>query len=178
MIPGIVIGALTFPGFVIQNVARRLWCDLLGIQVYEARYFRGMIVHEPIDNPTKAALVAFAPLSVNTLLCAVLLFPVYFSFLLKSNAGRQGVAQGLLSWLGFAIGMRALPTRATVNSYIQNLPAHLHRGVSYFILRSAAKVFVVIDLLKYFWVDAIYVALVGMATPWLITRIYMAFQHY
>src|SRR5262245_62904376 len=132
-IPGIVITLLTFPGFVMQTVARRFCCDLLGVPVYEAHYFKGTIIHEKIDSPVRAALVAFAPFCVNTVLCGVLLFPVVFSFALNSFANdQQAGIQLLLGWAGISIGMHALPASATVNHYFESLPEDVHRGWSYF----------------------------------------------
>jgi hypothetical protein len=174
-IPGIFITILTFPGFVMQTVARRFWCDLLGVSVYEAHYFKGTLIHEKIDSPVRAAFVVFAPFSVNTVLCGVLLFPVIFSFLLDSAATDQNAAiHLLLTWVGIAIGMHALPTRATINHYLESLPEHRRRGWVYFILRVTERFFILIDFLKRFWLDLVYAVVVGMATPWLITRIFIA----
>jgi hypothetical protein len=169
-IPGIVITIVTFPGFVMQTVARRFWCDLLGVPVYEAQYFKGTIIHERIDSPARAALVAFAPFSVNIVLCAVLFFPVAFSFLLESNMTGQ---DAVLAWAGISIGMHALPSHATVKEYLENLPEHARRGWVYFCLRVTGGLFILIDFLKRVWVDLVYALAVGMSAPYLITRAFM-----
>src|SRR5262249_11598653 len=172
-IPGPIITILTFPGFVMQTVARRFWCDLLGVPVYEAHYFKGTITHEKIASPVRAALVVFAPLSLNTVLCAVLLFPVVFPLFLGSTA-HEGPIYALLTCAGISIGMHALPNRPTINYYLESLPEHMRRGYVYSILFVIGLVFILIDFLKRIWFDVVYAAVVGMATPWLITRIFMA----
>jgi hypothetical protein len=176
-IPGIVITILTFPGFVMKTVARRFWCDLLGVPVYEAHYFKGTITHEKIDSPVRAALVVFAPLSLNTVLCAILLFPIVFSVFLGST-GQEGTIysffMSVLMWAGISIGMHALPTRTTINYYLESLPEHMRRGFVYSILFVTGQFFILIDFLKRFWLDLVYAVVVGMATPLLITRIFMA----
>src|SRR5262245_28796696 len=145
-IPGIFITILTFPGFVMQTVARRVWCDLLRVPVYEAHYFKGTLVHEKIDSPVRAAFVVFAPFSVNTMLCAVLLFPVMFTFLLQSDEMARPIIT-LLAWAGISIGMHALPTRATINHYLESFPEHTRRGWVYFLLRVTGIFFIAIDFL-------------------------------
>jgi hypothetical protein len=174
-IPGIVIAILTFPGFVMQTVSRKFCCDLLGIPVYEARYFKGTIIHEEIVSPARAAIVAFAPFLVNTALCGVLFFPVAFSFLLGSSAvGHEGWIQSVLAWAGISIGMHALPARATINQYLENLPEPVRHGFGYFLIRAGGVFFISIDFLKRFWLDLVYALVVGMATPYLMTRLLIA----
>lgn len=174
IIPGIVITLVTFPGFVMQTLASRFCCDLLGVPVYEAHYFTGTIIHEKIDSPVRAALVAFASFFVNTVLCAVLLFPVVFSFALDSFTYEQAGIQLLLGWVGISIGMHALPARATINHYLESLPEDTRRGWIYSILLGTSAVFILIDLLKHLWFDLAYAVIVGIATPFLITRLFMA----
>ena len=173
-IPGIVITILTFPGFIMQTVARRFWCDLLGVQVYEAQYFKGKIVHERIDSPARVALLIFAPFTVNTVLCGVLFFPVGFSSFLGSDAtGQEATIQSLLAWAGISIGMHALPTQTTFNEYLEDLPEHMRHGRFYFMLSEIGAFFSLIDFLKWFWLDLVYALVVGLTTPYLITRIFM-----
>jgi hypothetical protein len=173
-IPGIVITILTFPGFVMQTVARRFCCDLLGVPVYEAHYFKGTIIHERIDTPVRAAVVAFAPFSVNTVLCGLLVFPVVFSLALGSSANEQeGAIRLLLAWAGISIGMHALPTRGTINQYLESLPEDMRRGWVYSMLLVTGAFFILIDFLKRFWLDLVYALVVGIATPFLITYLFM-----
>jgi len=70
--------------------------------------------------------------------------------------------------------MHALPKRTTINYYLESLPEHLRRGYVYSILFVTGQFFILIDFLKRFWFDVVYAVVVGMATPWLITRIFMA----
>lgn len=172
IIPAIVITAVTFPGFVMSSVAAKFWCDLLGVPVYEARFFKGTIVHEAIPSPWRAELIAFAPFTVNTLLCAILLFPVAFSFLLGSE--NISAIDVVLAWAGVSMGMHALPTRAKIREYLDRLPDEFRSGLCYGLLNVAAAIFVLIDLLRFVWFDLVYAGLVGIAAPVAITTLYMA----
>jgi hypothetical protein len=173
-IPGIFITILTFPGFVMLTVARKFWCDLLAVPVYEAHYFKGTLIHEKIDSPVRAAFVVFAPFCVNTVLCAVLLFPGTFPQLLGSDLPDPKALYLVLNWAGISIGMHALPTRATINDYLESLPEHRRRGWVYSILRVTGSFFILIDFLKRFGLGFVYAVAVGVAVPMLITRIFMA----
>lgn len=156
-----------------STVAVKFWCDLLGIPVYEAAYFKGTVVHEPIHSPWRAALVTFAPLTINTVLCAILLFPIAFSIL--TGTQKALVFDGILAWAGVSIGAHALPSKAKIESYLDRLPDDVRRGPFFGLLCAAGLVFVVIDFLKRVWFDFIYAGLVGAAAPIAITRLYMAF---
>ncbi|MDM0053810.1 hypothetical protein [Variovorax sp. J22R115] len=147
------------------TVARRFWCDVLGIPVYDAQYFAGVLVHEEIRSPARAALVAFAPLTINTLLCAILFFPVGFSIVLETET-LDPVVFGILAWAGLSIGMHALPSRVEVNGYLDNLAEENRRGWTFSFLRVTGFIFIVVDFLKPVWIDLIYALAVGVAAPW------------
>jgi hypothetical protein len=174
IIPGRIIDMITFPGVVMKAVARRLWCDVLRIDVYEVRYFEGTVIHAPIETVGHAALLAFAPMSVNTALCAVLMFPLYFTLDLGVDL-KDSPALFILLWTGFSVGMHALPSSAMVIGYLKGLPDAARRGVGFAVLRTVVvPSFVMIDVLKRFWIDAVYVVLVGTAAPALVTWAYIA----
>ncbi len=167
---------LRFPGFVMETVARKLSCDLLGVPVYKAEYFEGMIIHGRIDSPARAALIAFAPFFVNTALCAILFFPVAFAWLLGSSSATklETAVQYLLAWVGISMGMTALPTSAVANAYLEDLPEHMQRRWIYAILREIGMFFVVIDFLKRFWLDLVFALFIGVVTPQLVARLFIA----
>jgi hypothetical protein len=156
-----------------RTVATKFWCDLLGVPVYDAHYFKGTIQHERIDSPARAGLVAFAPLTVNTLLCAILLFPVSFAILLGSDLNYPNL---ILSWVGISVGVHTLPSASEIAGYLQQIPEDRRHGVVYYVLRALEPPLVLISFLKFLWFDFIYALLVGMAAPFAITYLYMALQ--
>jgi hypothetical protein len=171
-IPGIFITILTFPGFIMETVARRFWCDILRIPVYEVHYFKGTIIHEKINGPLLAVILALAPLTLNTILCAVLCFPTAFTWLLGSDM--EGL-QVFLAWVGLSIGMHALPSRGIIQDYLKDIPDDSRYGWSYYFARIIEVIFTVIDFLKRLWIDVAYAIVVGIAAPYLITWISMLF---
>lgn len=175
LIPRFLITIVTFPGFILQTVARRFWCDLLKIQVYEAYYFKGTIIHEKVETPLRAALIAFAPFSVNSVLCAILFFPVAFSwfFLDSEMTGLGNAAKVLLGWSGIAIGMHAIPSRKIVREYLEEIPVTSRRGIGYLIFRGIGAFFMLVGLLKVLWIDLIYAILIGIVSPYLLIKAFM-----
>jgi len=174
VIPGIVITLVTFPGFVMSTVSRRFCCDLLGVPVYEIHYFKGTIRHGRIESAGGAALAAFAPFFVNTVLCSVLFFPVGFSLLLSTNPpGQEAFVELVLAWAGLSIGMHAFPSSQSIEYYLERLPQYAHRGPSYLFLRIMGKVFILVKILKFFWFDLLYALAVGIVAPYLVTRALM-----
>jgi hypothetical protein len=173
-IPGIVITILTFPGYVMKSVATKFWCDVLGVPVYEVKYFKGTILHEKIEGAAKGVLVALSSFTVNTSLCAILLFPVAFLWFLGAHAdGPEQVITSLLAWVGISVGMHALPARSEMEFYLNGIPENLRRGLSYSILCAAAALFTVTDILKRFWLALAYAFAVGLAVPFAITSLYL-----
>jgi hypothetical protein len=173
-IPGILITILTFPGFIMSTVAAKFWCDVLGVQVYEAHYFKGTITHEKIESPARAVLVASAPFTVNTFLCAVLCFPIAFSFLLGAFDDLSPIISFVLAWVGISIGMHALPSKNAIQSYAEQIPGDQRRGLGYLIFAFLAALFTLTDFGKRFWVDLIYAGAVAVAAPFATTYVYTA----
>jgi hypothetical protein len=175
-IPGFVITILTFPGYVMKTVATKFWCDVLGVPVYDAKYFKGTILHEKIESAAQSIIVALSSFTVNTSLCAILLFPVAFLFFLGADPdGLEGTITALLAWVGISVGMHALPARSEIQFYLNGIPEDMRRGLSYNILRAAGALFALTDLLKRIWLDLVYAVAVGLAVPLAITSLYMAF---
>lgn len=175
-IPGIVITIVTFPGFIMQSVARRFACDILGVPVYEAHYVKGTIVHHRIDSIHRAAFVAYAPFVMNGALCAILMFPVAFSqFLGAEPDGLDAAVQSLLGWAGVSMGMHALPASATVKEVEARIPSEERYKLGYLPIRAAGLVFKITSALKRVWIDLGFALAVGFAVPYVIVTLLTAF---
>jgi hypothetical protein len=174
IIPGFVITIVTFPGYIMHTVAGRLWCDILRVPVYEAHYFTGIIIHEKVEQPWKAALIAYAPFSINSILCSVLFFPVAFSTMLDNEmSGIASTVHGFLVWVGLSVGMHAIPTTEHIKFYMDDIPDYKRKGIGYFIIRSIGVLFSGVNLLKFFWIDFFYAWFIGIIVPYIITKVYM-----
>lgn len=145
-------------------------CDVVKIPVYEVNYSKGTVVHEIITKPIKVLLVALAPLIVNTILCAILLFPFSFSVLLGSDPG--GLTEVVLAWMGISIGVHALPAYATVKWYLDKVPEPSRKGATYYFLWLMASILAVVGVLKRFWFDFVYATIVGLTGPLFVTWLY------
>jgi hypothetical protein len=112
-IPGFVIALVTFPGVIVHEAAHRFFCDLAGVPVYKVCYFRignpsGYVIHGLTKSLRANFLITVGPLIVNTLLCAVISFPLATS--LPLNVTDVPGVFVLLGWLGISIGMHAFPS--------------------------------------------------------------------
>jgi hypothetical protein len=174
LIPGFIITLVTFPGYVMQTVARRFTCDVLGIAVYEAHYLKGTIIHHRVVSPLKAVLIAYAPLAINSALCAILMFPVAFTIFLGTEpGGLDDVVRAVLAWAGISIGMHALPASATVKKIEGSISGEHRRGFGYALLRISGLGFRFVNLFRPFWVDLVLALVIGFAVPYLVVRLIM-----
>jgi hypothetical protein len=99
-----------------KTIAMRFFCDLTKVSVYDVDYFGGKLIHGPVVNLHKAFIIALAPFFLNTLLCAILTFPVVFSLLNGSDAGFSLVGIFTL-WLGASMGSRHFLTKRRSNIF-------------------------------------------------------------
>src|SRR5438132_94908 len=73
LIAGWMISILTFPGVIVHEMAHRIFCDLCGVPVYKACYFRvgnpaGYVLHAPVSDLRSSFFISVGPIMVNTLL--------------------------------------------------------------------------------------------------------------
>jgi hypothetical protein len=170
IIPGFLIALLTFPGVIVHEAAHRLFCDLAGVPVYQVRYFRpfrnpaGYVIHAHTDKLGASFLITIGPLIVNTLLCALLTFGAVIPIVLLEDHTVSPVFI-VLFWVGLSVGMHAIPSTADARSFLDAT----RRGQGNFVLIGFAWVLVglltVINLLRFFWIDAIYAIVVSLALP-------------
>jgi hypothetical protein len=169
-LPGWAIALVTFPGVIVHETAHRFFCDLTGTPVYEVRYFRpgksisGYVQHGPPRHLGKSLLIAIGPLLIGTVLCALLTFPAAYQAAVL-DAGLGGPVDVALAWIGFSIGMHAIPSNQDVRGFAAEVHAARGRGPTYVVARALAFVIGIANALRVIWFDAIYAAAVSVALP-------------
>jgi len=138
IIPGIVISVLTFPGVIVHEIAHRLFCRLMNIPVYEVKYFQfqnpcGYVIHEPCVSPWHSLIISVGPFIVNTLLGAIILFPVsiemsafgVFDGIRNGNIGLGSIpflpVKLIVYWLGISILMHAFPSVGDASALVAGI---------------------------------------------------------
>jgi hypothetical protein len=170
LIPGWLISLVTFPGVVVHEAAHRFFCDVTDTPVYEVSYFRprgkpaGYVIHGRPKNLSAALLISGGPLLINTALCALLTLAVaYQHFVL--NAGVHGPVLLLLAWLGYSIGMHAIPSRQDAASFTAQVKEARGSGITLMLAHALSGLITVANALRFFWFDAIYAIGVSLAIP-------------
>jgi hypothetical protein len=170
IVVGYVIWIVTFPGRIMRTISYRLFMDLTKIQVFEVDYFKGTLTHSVIPRVRTALLIACAPLLVNTILCAILMFPVALPALIGADLPP---ALMVLGWLGLSLGMNAFPDRR-FSSYLLELGALAEQRQSAGVLgRVLCGLFGVANFLRRLWFDLIYALVVGLTIPLLVRNTYL-----
>jgi hypothetical protein len=119
LIPGKLIGCVTFPGIVVHQAGRKLLCHATGTEVVEVVWFQwahpmGYLVHEDPDAVWKQYLIGLGPLFVNTG-CAVVLSLMAMPFVPKGPAP-IGLPCLMLLWMAISVGMHAFPNTTDARS--------------------------------------------------------------
>ncbi len=112
-----------------------MFCRLLRLPVYEVKYFQlknpcGYVFHERCDNPYGNLLISAGPFLVNTLIGAIILFPVSIEmsgFGVYEGIMNKNIALGSIPfigvklinyWLGISVLMHAFPSTGDANALI------------------------------------------------------------
>ncbi len=109
-----LINILTFPGVIVHELARRIFCRMARVAILDARYFGagdpgGYIQYETPRKPWQFLMIEIGPFFVNTLLGAVIATPGVIPLLLF-GIDSGSLPDYLLAWLGFSIAVHAFPT--------------------------------------------------------------------
>jgi hypothetical protein len=170
MIPGWLIALVTFPGVVVHEAAHRFFCDVTDTPVYEVRYFQarakpaGYVIHGQPRSLGAALLISGGPLLINTVLCALLTVTVaYRVFVL--GAGIGGPLLLFLAWLGYSIGMHAIPSRQDAASFTAQVKQARGEGITLVLAQVLSGLITLANALRFFWFDAIYAVGVSLAIP-------------
>ncbi len=123
---GKIITALTFPGVVVHEFAHRFFCDVTKVPVYNACYLTlvnrnncGYIIHEQEKTICSAFLISIGPLIINSTLCAVLSLPGILHLSILHDC--PCLSSVVLMWIGFSIGLHALPSDVDMTNLLHSL---------------------------------------------------------
>ena len=176
LFPGFIVNWLTFPGVIIHEFAHKKMCDWRGILVSDVQYFSlsgsGYVDHARPYAFGDAWAISGAPFFVNTLL-AVALYAiagvVYLSA--RQNPDATWVSEigspllfiivGL-GWLGFSIGVHAIPSYADVGNIWRAVKVRWNESVLAFLSIPLAALLFLMSWLKFFWFDFIYSAILAV----------------
>jgi hypothetical protein len=173
IIPGFIIGLLTFPGVIVHEAAHMFFCKLRRVAVLDMCFFRignpaGYIVHEEIGDFNSAFLVCVGPLFINSLLCVAICFPAFMP--LRVFHVEHPLSYFLL-WLGVSIGMHAFPSTHDARNLFQHAKKGA-RSLNPLAILSFPLVAAIMlaNVLRIFWLDCFYGIALGVGLPDLIFR--------
>lgn len=137
-IPGFVTSALhkvfiivTFPGVILHEMAHKFFCDLYNVHVFDVKYFSvgkisGYVSHRADGSPRDMAMIALAPLLVNSTACFLFLLPILLpEYMGTSFASSSTWTDPFLGWIGFSCGAHALPSTPDLANIDKNAPRPL-----------------------------------------------------
>lgn len=171
-IPGFLITLVTFPGVIVHEFAHALFCWILGLKVYEVKYYQfsmsrqqpaGYVIHQVADEPWRDVMAGIGPFFVNTVLAAVIGFPSAIPFF---KFGTADVLDLFLLWIAISIGMHAFPSTgdaASISQSIKTAPMWT-KLIGY----PVVGLIWIVAVGRFFWLDAIYGVAVVVFLPNLI----------
>lgn len=174
-IPGVVISAVTFPGVIVHELAHAIFCKLLKIPIYDAKFFQlsnpcGYVVHEPTDKPLKSLLISVGPFLVNTILGAIIMLPASITLIKFRESGNFLTL--LLGWLGISILMHAFPSTGDAEALISSV---LKNDQVNFLFKVITFPFIIAIYIGAFgsvvWLDALYAFGVSMVLPNILVKL-------
>jgi hypothetical protein len=171
MIPGWVISLLTAPGVVVHEAAHMLFCRWSKLAILDVCFFRignpaGYVIHEVSDSFHKNFLVAMGPFFVNSTLCLLLCFPAFVPVRVFDQADPLSY---LLLYLGLSIGMHAIPSNQDASGLWRSAKVAAKKLNPLAIITFPLIILIyIVNLLRFFWADAIYGVAIGFGLPELI----------
>jgi len=103
----------TAPGVMMHELAHALFCVLSGIKIHRIKLFQfgktaGYVIHDEPDTFLPALFISLGPLIINSLVALFLFSQV--------NAPYNTWQPWIWGWIGFAIGMHAIPSTGDAQS--------------------------------------------------------------
>lgn len=167
-IPGQVIAIVSFPGIIVHEFAHMIFCRLRKVAILDACYFQvanppGYVVHEKTQNFYSTFLISMGPFFVNTILCLLICLPAYMPI---SFFGLSQPFSYFLIWLGVSIGMHAIPSNQDASNVMEQAKENAQKGNVLAILSfPLVGLIYLFNLLRFFWIDALYGAAIGIWVP-------------
>lgn len=153
-IPGILVAVATFPGVILHEYAHKKVCELVGLRVFEVKYFRlgnpaGYVLHEEPRTFGQALAITMAPLLINTLSEIVVLL---FALILV----QIDTLSLFLIWLAISFGMHAIPSSHDAKSLWLYSKANWRREKKALLGFPIAAIVYLLSLAQIFWADLFY----------------------
>ena len=118
IIQGLNLSVKTSPGVIIHEFAHETFCKFFKVPIYEVVYFRfgnpaGYVTHGKSNHWYQDVIIAAGPFFLNSLLGALLAFPVVVS---APELETLNFVSGVIVWLSISIGMHAIPSTGDAKS--------------------------------------------------------------
>jgi hypothetical protein len=173
MIPGWLIGLLTFPGVIVHELAHQLFCRWARVAVFEVKYFQlknplGYVLHEQTNNPLKNVLIGVGPFFVNSLLGAFIAMPAIISVMTFESGSPLDY---LLMWLGISITMHAFPSIGDAANIWKSVTAKETNLIVKAIGAPVVGLIYLGALGSVVWLDLIYGMAISYAIPGILIKI-------
>jgi len=163
LIPGRLIGLLTFPGVIVHELGHLLLCKIAGVKVKGWCLFRvnkpqGFVIHEKTESVFKNFLITFGPFFVNSVL-TILLALIY---ILVKNAFPFNI---FFLWLAISVGAHSFPSTGDGKNLWNSMIESLKRKRIWNAVFLPFVAFIYIGaLLSFFWIDFIYAGFLVFGT--------------
>ncbi|MGZ6251399.1 MAG: hypothetical protein ACXWL2_05185 [Candidatus Chromulinivorax sp.] len=168
IIPKQLIALITFPGIILHEISHRFMCDIFNIPVYQIDYFAleedsvGKVIHQKIYSYRKSFFIAMAPLFINTFIAMLLTIPLSIcsstnGIIPASSNFLINFLFKIISWMGFTIGLHAIPSNQDVN----NLKELAHTKTLKIFTYILIKIIAIFNIAFIgFWMRIFYVSLI------------------
>ena len=174
IIPGPIISALTLPGVVVHEFAHETFCKFFKVPVYEVVYFRfgnpaGYVSHGKSDYWYQDVIIAAGPFFLNSLIGALLAFPVVIN---SPDLETINFVGGVLFWLSISIAMHAIPSTGDAKSMWKAVSGNKAPLIEKIIVSQIIAVIYLLSWGSFFWLDVIYGFCVCFIGPRLLIEVF------
>ena len=174
IIPGPIISALTFPGVVVHEFAHETFCKFFKVPVYEVVYFRfgnpaGYVTHGKSDHWYQDVMIAAGPFFLNSLIGALLAFPVVIN---SPDLETINFIGGGFFWLSISIAMHAIPSTGDAKSMWKAVSGNKAPLIAKIIVSPIIAVIYLLSWGSFFWLDVIYGFCVCFIGPRLLIEVF------
>ena len=174
LIPGFLISAITFPGVLVHEFAHEIFCKFFKVPVYKVCYFRfgnpaGYVNHGQCDYWYQSVLISIGPFFVNSLIGALLAYPVVMNSLYSEDSVFIDI---FLIWLSVSIAMRAIPSRGDAKSMWKAVSSNKAPFLSKIIVIPIIAIIFLFSWGSFFLLDLIYGVCVCFFGPEFLIRLF------
>lgn len=145
----------TAPGVMVHEFGHLVFCLLAGVKIHKIKLFQfgktaGYVVHDEPHNFYQAVLISFGPLIINSLITLFCFSQVKTPF--------TSWQPYFYLWLGFAIGMHAIPSTGDAKSLLQTTNSRVWRNPLILVGYPFVIILYFLNLLKRIHFDFVLVA--------------------